>query len=1043
MSNESYLKPSLFVQNLTPQLDNEAFLNFLTAYYQWLESSTITFKSRVGNFTVGETIVEKETNPDTRIDNPPDIIKAKGIIKEIGNNYLVIKMLTKSPFNLKSTIYGQTSGATASVVNVKDNVVRAAARALENKNPDFATDKYFEYFKSENNHGFATLSEVDRRFISNKLKDFYKSKSNEDAYRFLFRALYNQEIEFRYPGEEVLRVSDGKFEKTSLMRVQLSTPTSKSFDYLNQTIVGKTSGAVGNVVDIKLTVVGGIQCAEMTLKLVSGTFASGEIIEILGTPLSNTVVYGMLTGSTIVDAGSGYSVGDVLTVTGDGSEATAEVSSVSSGPINKIKINTIGHGYRLGTFASVNNSGTGGTNFSLKVSEISNTYTVTSGANTYTLGEITKVSIVNRGSDYTKAPIITLDDSPIKSLGMLSEKLITINSGGSNYEVGDALVFTGGAGANAAGQVASVGNTVLSGVNATYGANNIIFEDSTVLLLEENVNGLSSAIKDEDWVNSGPILRIELSNFGNGYTESSLPAITVTSTSGTSANLVATDIQGNSANVEVDVANNAIGLGSIRSVTITNFGIDYTSASIDTSTTGDGNANVQPVISGIGISDGIFLNDDGKVSYKILQDSLFYQDFSYVIRSGLVFDAYNIIVKEALHPAGLQFFGEILISSYILAAARFTSIIAVEEEEIEIIIKQILSFFPGSINPITMNIEKDIELVPVDVFTGGILNEDGDHLLYENGNVGYHITKEGPQNNRRLHVNIVPYIDVSRDFLREINVDIPLFIDATMAFYSEVVTLESVRTTEVDIVLGPQNVTPSQAREINVEIVPTTINRIANFITEYIIDVGAFLDASMAFYSEVITLESVRTTEVDIVLGPQNLVSNEYREIEVEFVSLGNLISEFSTTKEFSLFIQKNIDTSVNTPIIEQTVEIDKLLQINNFDIVEKNTSTYGQLKIVELQNRPISDYSAKRFSDSIPVSIRTNEKISGTVTIAGKDVVGTNTSFNVDFSENQTFIVGDEKFIVTNIANSTFMTINANTVGTYTGVSAYREFLI
>jgi ribosomal protein S28E/S33 len=507
MANDTTLKPSLFIQTLAPVLEEESFLNFLRAYYEWLQSTNLTFTGKVGNFTNGEIV----TGDDS---------KAKGIIKVIGSNYVVLKMLSDTPFDLKETFEGQTSGAIANVFEIKDNVIRASSRLEKNRNSDKSVDKYFEYLKSEFNRGFPTLSEVDRRLISNKLKDFYQSKSNEDAYRFLFRAVYGSEIEFRYPGEEILRVSDGDFEKTTIIR---SAAPETIFNYLNQTIVGQTSGALGNVVDVKVTFLGGIRHAELTLKLVSGTFSAGETIYLLDDETEQTTIYGMISGTTIVDAGSGYSVGDVLTISGDGSEASAAVSSVSSGPINKIEVNAVGHGYRLDTLATVNNTGTGGSGFSVKVSELANTYTITSGANTYTVGEISKLSIVNRGSDYFKSPSITLDDNTIKTIGALSEKLITVVSSGNNYSVGDALVFTGGAGANAAGIIASVGNT------EPYGANTILFEDGTSVLLENSVNGLNSTIKNEDWNNLGPILRIELTNFGTGYTPTNLPTISVTS----------------------------------------------------------------------------------------------------------------------------------------------------------------------------------------------------------------------------------------------------------------------------------------------------------------------------------------------------------------------------------------------------------------------------------------------------------------------------------------------------------------------------------
>ena len=54
--------------------------------------------------------------------------------------------------------------------------------------------------------------------------------------------------------------------------------------------------------------------------------------------------------------------------------------------------------------------------------------------------------------------------------------------------------------------------------------------------------------------------------------------------------------------------------------------------------------------------------DDGKISHlKKIQDSRYYQSFSYVIKTGQTIDNWNDVVKKLLHPAGFAFFGEVVI----------------------------------------------------------------------------------------------------------------------------------------------------------------------------------------------------------------------------------------------------------------------------------------------------------------------------------------------------------------------------------------------
>jgi hypothetical protein len=646
--NDAFFKPSLNVESFIGEnssVNTERFLLFMKAYYEWMQSTTLSVTNKTGTFVVGETIVGATSG-------------AIASIKEVKTDSIVIAPTSRTVFAYTESVTGQTSGATATISIIKDNVGRASGNILNYKNLETSVDKYVDYLREELYPSIPATYYGNKQLVAQYFKDFYESKSNEQSYRFLFKLLYNEEIDFYYPGEDVLRVSDGNFEKTQIIRTEAvavgidatGTPFSRDiFLFLNKTIRGQTSGVLANVVDIKKFFIGSLEIAEMTLKLVSGTFAAGEDIVDIDDDDLVTTIYGIVSSVTIVDGGSGYEDGDVITITGNGSEAQAKVSSIKESPISALQVNTIGHGYQLNTNATIDNSGTGGSGFLVQVTALANTYSVTSGANTYTVGQVSEVSILNRGEGYFKKPSITLQDTTIASLGLLSDKLITISNAGSNYGVGNTLVFTGGSGTGAAGQIASV-------VEST--SFDLLFEDGFQMKADGSYYDI---IKNEDWAVKGPIKRIELTNFGTGYTSASLPAITITTTTGASANLVATNIQGKSANVTVDTSNNITGIGSIRAVEITNFGIDYSAANASAATIGDGNANLTPVISGLGIREGVFLNDDGKIDYKIIQDSYYYQDYSYVIKSGLTFQTYSDTLKSIIHPAGLIYFGEIQI----------------------------------------------------------------------------------------------------------------------------------------------------------------------------------------------------------------------------------------------------------------------------------------------------------------------------------------------------------------------------------------------
>jgi hypothetical protein len=682
MTNDANFKPSLHVDKFIPEdpgLDSERFLIFLRAYYEWLQTTTITLTGISGTFVRDEAV----TSAGGGI----------GIIKEVESGYIIIKMTSRLPFNRAEIITGGTSNATATISAIKDNVIRASGNLQNYKNFEFSIDKYFEYLQDELYPSLPATIYGDKRLLATKFKQFFESRSNEESYRFLFKLLYNENVEFYYPGEDILRVSDGNFDKPQILRAVV---TSNIFNFLNKTIRGRTSGALANVVDIKIFNLGSTEVAEMTLKLVSGTFLGNEQIINIDNETLTSNTYGMITGFTINDAGSGYEVDNEIIIAGDGSQAKVFVSSISDAPISALKTNEIGHGYQLNANAIISNTGTGGSGLAVRVTELANTYTVISGNNTYTVGEIATVSIINRGTEYIKAPTVTLEDTTISGLGLLSAKLITIANSGIDYGVGNTLVFTGGSGANAAGQVASVEESV------TY---DFLFEDEFRMLSEDSYDDI---IKNEDWEVSGSIVRIELTNFGDGYESANLPIITVTSTTGSGANLVATNIQGKSANISVDIANNAVGIGAIRAVEIRNFGVNYTTANADLTAIGDGNANLTPIISGLGIGDGAFVNDDGKIDFKFIQDSFFYQDFSYVIKSGLAFNVYKDAIKKIIHPAGLQPFGEILLSNLVDISPDFVVTITTQQNTVQEILDFIVDIF--SLTNVSTSVVENLEI---------------------------------------------------------------------------------------------------------------------------------------------------------------------------------------------------------------------------------------------------------------------------------------------------------------------------------------------
>ena len=1069
------LNPALSLRNVIPEgiyNNSESFVQFLKAYYEWMHTTEFTVEPISGTLLKGEALLGQTSKTSATISQ----------VKEANTSYVVFVTGTR-PFEKFETLVGQTSGAEVRLLKIKDNVLRQSDQLGNYRDLNKTVDQFESYLKEELYYAIPSSYDGNTRELAKRLRDFYLSKGQEQAYRYFMKTLYDQDIEITYPGDEILRVSDGVFLQETIIRANIigGAGSNDIFNFLFKTIRGRTSNAIANVIDVKKVFIGTYYVAEMRLSLVSGVFEAGEIIYDIAdtspTPLETTL-YGIISGYEIDYVGSGYSSGDALTITGDGVEAAAQIGDASIAKIDAINLLVPGYGYRVGTLAAVDNTGTGGSGLIVRVSEIANSYPVTIGANTYTVGEVSRVSVANTGSEYFKAPTLTLNDSVIAAGGLLTDKYITIANSGNNYVTGDWLGIFGTPGSGANAEIASVGlgiqdrtnyirnssntaNVVIgtpgtlantwyttiyttggtlatsvvgSGVesglsyvdvrisgtsgtssrvqwyfnsstsanaqhgeiwagslytklvsgsfantgsygirideNTTSGAyvtggdssvavfpttaslssqrfsyvrtlsggstvggvtlSNIIYfannssVDFTIRLaapqLEKNyfvtdyipttnnavtiagygeptrinhirnsraldsaagtpgtaptnwvissgttlssqlvgsgvedginyidvrlfgtnssgsiqypairfesitqiatvansvwttsaylrrvggttanvsgaimvmagytANGVStnqyatnaisslesssiltnrrivissntafsntqtafvapwfqfqvassntidvtirigapqtefgntvtsyiptsngaarrpsneptndydiyletgdkilSESKDfikyntsntsiAEWMGMGRISRVAMTNFGSGYSVNALPVIVINSPTGSSGNLVVTNIQGRGASIAVDVANNTQSIGGIRKIVPTNFGIAYTSANVTTTGYGDENANITPIITGSAITVGDYVGDRGKLNYKKIQDSYYYQEYSYVIKSGIEISKYKNVLKKLLHPSGLEVFGEIQIINNLNLSLAVTS----------------------------------------------------------------------------------------------------------------------------------------------------------------------------------------------------------------------------------------------------------------------------------------------------------------------------------------------------------------------------------
>lgn len=242
---------------------------------------------------------------------------------------------------------------------------------------DRTVDSFVTYFYNTFAADIPQSIVSDKRTFIKHVRDLYKAKGTENAYKLLFRILFNETLEFFTPYSVVLKASDGKWTQDVSIRVYESNGEN-AFNFESTKIIGGTSGATAVVERVTNFQNGADTVYELFLNRVSvkGTFVAGE--QVSGIKLTNATTganvtatantYSCLTGVTIVAGGTGYSVNDKLSVSGDGAGASVFVEAVddTTGAIKKLKITNSGSSYTTAT-VDATNDGNGDANITASV----------------------------------------------------------------------------------------------------------------------------------------------------------------------------------------------------------------------------------------------------------------------------------------------------------------------------------------------------------------------------------------------------------------------------------------------------------------------------------------------------------------------------------------------------------------------------------------------------------------------------------------------------------------------------------------------------
>ena len=283
-----------------------------------------------------------------------------------------------------------------------NQITERSKNLLKYGDVDTTDDEFIKYFQREVMADFPENILADKALLITRIKDLYRSKGSEQAYKLLFRLLYDDEIEFYYPGEDILRVSDGRWTQETSLRIGAPF-TGNLYNIAGKNIVGATSGATAKVDRVVATIELGIEVFEVFLVNMVGTFFDTESVLTTDNSIGGVIVssVGPLQGVIVDFGGSRHRVGDKTQfVSASGTGANGTVLTVNDTTIEPEIIDG-GSGYTLNSTISI--IGGTGTGAEFQIDSLSNTETLFSYDDTISDLQNTLINANNYATSNTGA----------------------------------------------------------------------------------------------------------------------------------------------------------------------------------------------------------------------------------------------------------------------------------------------------------------------------------------------------------------------------------------------------------------------------------------------------------------------------------------------------------------------------------------------------------------------------------------------------------------------------------------------------------------
>lgn len=541
---------------------------------------------------------------------------------------------------------------------------------------DDTVDGFIQYFRNELLSQVPAAALSDKRFLAKQIQDVYRAKGTVKSYEFLFRTLFNETPELYFPKVDMLRVSDGKWDQRVVIRT--TEVSGDSFNLIGQTVSqGSTRATVESVIKFQ---VGSDVIAELTINenSIVGSFNTDDEItgrDNIDDSLIRLNVVSVVTGFEILNDGAYYTIGSPINlISGTGVDAQVEITNIGYGSVESIVVDSPGSGYTVGAELTFDNTDAGDVDDSLIsaraiITDIDldsivmedGSYLLQEDRSQFDIedaitGGIKTVELLTGGFYYRKLPIVSASGGTGAKLLAVGSEIgrvtrLGVTNPGVNYDTAPLAIFPS--------------NAVVKNVTGTFAVGDTITVLPQTLSLEDDADS-ELLLETGDKI----VLESQQNPTGTLYTYDTQRNLMTFYPASDRIVLVKED-NGALLDEEGKFFVNETSGEFAANQTITN------SAGATAKIIGGGgtdHAEARGIIGAIGRTLGKFVNADGKISEssKKIQDSLFYQEYSYVIKVGQSIDKYRDAVKKLLHPIGLALFGEVRIQSLVQAPTDVT-----------------------------------------------------------------------------------------------------------------------------------------------------------------------------------------------------------------------------------------------------------------------------------------------------------------------------------------------------------------------------------